>query len=185
MESEKKADDHWQEDDRAVNVELFDILAPAAIAEALRARLLGGVVEEGDEGEGDRADGKVDVEAPAPCELVREGSSHQGAGHRSDTVHAADHAHVCWTLAERNGGCDDEDGSREDSCGPDTSDCAANDQSRGVGSSTTDGAADLEDDESREVYPFDAEEGVQLSEEELECTGGQEVSRPVPTDICY
>lgn len=63
LKSEKKADDHRQEDDGSINVELLQILAPTASAEALCARLLSGVVEEGDECERDGTNGKVDCES--------------------------------------------------------------------------------------------------------------------------
>ena len=112
---------------------------------------------------------------PSPGQLIGEGSTHQRTGHRSDAVHTADQAHVCRTLGERNGGCDDEDGSREDSCGSDTSNGASDNESCRVGSGSTDGTADLKNDQGCQVYPLDAEEGVQLSEEELECAGGQEI----------
>ena len=160
LESEKQADDHRQEDDRAVDIELLDVLAPASVAKALCAGLLGGVVEEHDEGDGHRADWEVDVEAPAPRELVGEGSSHKRTSHRSNAVHATNQAHVCGTLAKRNGGCDDEDGSGEDTGRPDTCNGAPDNQGSGVGSCTADCAADFEDGQGCQVDPLDREKGV-------------------------
>ncbi len=49
---------------------------------------------DGDDGESDQAEGHVDVEAPAPGEVVREVAAEQGPGHGGEAEGGADQAHV-------------------------------------------------------------------------------------------
>jgi hypothetical protein len=82
-DDEKDAENREQRDDATVGPrvraatplqgELLEFCSPAAF-ELLRG-LVGRVVEEGDEDEGDCSDGQVDVEAPAPGDFVGEGTA--------------------------------------------------------------------------------------------------------------
>lgn len=180
LQSKQQADDGRQEERGALEVEFLELLHEGGLG--LCAAALNG--EEGDdERSGDGAEGKVDEEAPAPCEMISEGSAHQRSSHRRDAVHATNDAHVGRALAQRDGTGDDEDGSAEDTGGSYAGDGAADDQSRRVGRNAADQGADLEDEESDDVDPFDGVVGVKLSVEKLGRTGCQEVSRTIPTHV--
>lgn len=74
----KQADDHRQENDRAVNVELLQLVLPSFL-EVLCLRVLGWMVEELDEGHCDGTDWQVDVEAPSPGHFVGKSTAHERA----------------------------------------------------------------------------------------------------------
>lgn len=139
--------------------------------------------EEDDECARDTSERKVDVEAPSPSDVVGEGTTHQWASNGGNAVHGTDHASVGRSLAQGNSVRDNEDSAREDTGTAHSGDRSANDKCYGVGGCTTDQGADFEDGESGEVDPFEVQEGVHLSEEELEGASCEEVGGAVPADI--
>jgi hypothetical protein len=131
-------------------------------------------VEEGDDkGSGDGTEGKVDVEAPAPSQVVCESSTHQWTSNRRNAVHASNESHVSRATSQRHSDRDDQDSSREDTSRSHTSDRASNNEGRRIWRNTTDERADLEDEESDEVDPFNGVIRVELSVDELGCACGE------------
>ena len=75
MEGEEEADDGGEEESGSVEIEFGDLFAPGRLLLAAFAL----DVEEGDdEGRRDGAEWEVDVEAPAPSQLVSEDSAKSG-----------------------------------------------------------------------------------------------------------
>ena len=78
---------------------------------------------------------------------------------------------------------DDDDGSREDAGGANTSYGAANDEGDGVGSSPADGRANFEDADGAEEDPFGVVKGIGSAGDELEGAAREHVGAGVPADV--
>ena len=74
LQRKQQANDHRQEDDRAVQIKL---LQPFPEANGQRLRTLRRVVEQGDESNGDGANGQIDVETPSPREGIGKNAANQ------------------------------------------------------------------------------------------------------------
>jgi hypothetical protein len=70
--------------------------------------------EEGDEGDRDRADGEIDVEAPAPGDMVGEGTAHERADDGGETKDGTERAEERRALFEARNLSDDRDDRDED-----------------------------------------------------------------------
>ena len=78
LQSDEQADDACEEEGGAEDVELREALAPGEGAGSRVLVAVGdGCEEKEDDGEGDAADGEVDVEAPAPCHFCGEGAAYK------------------------------------------------------------------------------------------------------------
>ena len=75
LERKKQAYDHRQEDDRAVDIKLLQLLLPAASGKCLSSAS-SWVVEQHDKEESDGSDWQIDVEAPSPAHSIGEGATH-------------------------------------------------------------------------------------------------------------
>lgn len=73
--------------------------------------------------------------------------------------------------------------SGEDTGGPDTADGPPNDESHGIRRCSADDRRDLEEKNAGKQHRLDGEEGVDLAEEKLEGTAGQEIGASIPTNI--
>ncbi|GGX72339.1 hypothetical protein GCM10010358_28430 [Streptomyces minutiscleroticus] len=67
----------------------------------------GELEDDGDDGQGEQAEGHVDVEAPAPGEVVGEVAAEQRSGDRGEAERGADEAHVAAALPGRHDVRDD------------------------------------------------------------------------------
>ena len=81
--------------------------------------LRGKVQLEDHDGDGDRADRHVDVEDPAPRELVDKEAAEQRTGDGCDGEHGADQPHVAPALARRDDVGDDRLGADHEAAGAD------------------------------------------------------------------
>lgn len=126
---------------------------------------------------------KVDVETPSPCELLSEGSSHQRPCNRGNTVHGTNETKESRTPLHAHGMCKNNKCAGEDPRTPHTSDGASDNESHRSRRERTNQGSNLEDGEGNEQDPFDVEHGVELSEEQLERAGCQEVGGAVPADV--
>ena len=97
----------------------------------------------------------------------------QWACYRRNTVHATDESHVRGTLAQRHRHGDDQNRAAEDTSRADTRDGATDDEGRRVGRNAADEGADFEDEQRREVHPFDGVECVEFSVDELSSARGE------------
>lgn len=141
-------------------------------------------LEEGKEtNSGHGADWKVDVETPSPCELLGEGSSHQWSSDGGNTVHGTNETKERGALFHAHGMRKDDKGTSEDTSTSHTSDGAADNESHRCRRQSANQGSDLENGEAGEEDPFDVEHGVELSEEQLEGAGCQEVGGTVPADV--
>jgi len=139
--------------------------------------------KEDDEDSRDCTEWKIDVEAPPPAETIGKSATHERTCHRSDAIHGSNHTSVGRTLSERNGVGDDEDCAREDTGGSKSGHSTTNDECWRVRSNAANERSELEKTKSGQVYPLEIEVRVKLAEEQLECAGGEEVSRSIPTDV--
>ena len=78
---------------------------------------------------------------------------------------------------------EDNDGSRKDAPRAKTGDSAADYERLGCGGHAADQGAELEDEEGTKIDPLDVEEGVDLSVQQLEGAGGEEVGAAIPANI--
>lgn len=126
---------------------------------------------------------KVDVETPSPCELLSEGSSHQRSSNGCNAVHGTNETKERGTPLHAHGMCKNDECAGEDTRTSHTSNGASDNERHRSWRERTNQGADLEDGKGNEQDPFDVEHGVELSEEELERAGRQEVGGAVPADV--
>lgn len=141
-------------------VHLQDALLPSRLDGDGGAR---GREEQEDEGTGDGTDGKVDVEAPTPADVVGEGAADQGTDDAGETVGGADDTGEGRAAGRGRREGDDGVGSGTQTGATETGDGAADDEGFGVGGGTADGGTDLEDEEGHEEGPLEVEELVDLT----------------------
>ena len=177
LQRQEQADDGGDEEGGADGVELPQLLLQRQVA---AARDAGRLEEEEDAGDGDGADGQVDVEAPTPADVIGEGSTEQRAGDGGDAVHGAYEAGVDGSLAQRNRVGDDDERPGEDAGGADAGDGTANDERIRRRCSAAHQRAKFEDADGAQKDPLDGEEGVKLAEHQLEGTAGVRARASVP-----
>jgi hypothetical protein len=105
--------------------------------------------EEYDDGR-DGADGEIDVEAPAPRDVVGEGAADEGPDDGSEAIGGADYAGEDGSLLGRRGEADDGIGSSAETCGADASNGAAGDEGVSRRGRAADDGADFKYEESEE-----------------------------------
>lgn len=115
--------------------------------------------------------------------MVCESATHKGASHGRNAIHGTDDTSVDGSLPEGYRVGDNDQGTREDASRAYTSDGSANDEGDRCWCSAADKRAELEDGNGSQINPFDAEEGIKLAKEELECAGSEQVRRTIPAHI--
>jgi hypothetical protein len=116
----------------------------------LRDGMLGGLEEEEDDAGRDTSDGKVDVEAPSPADVVGEGTAQEGTDDTGETVGGTDDAGEGRAVLGGSGEGDDGVGSRTETCCAETGDSTAGNEGFGGGGGATDDGAELEDEDGDE-----------------------------------
>ncbi len=164
LQRQQQTDNGWDEDSGAVRVKLPQLLEHRQVADLVAARR---VEEEGDADDSDGANGQVDVEAPAPRDLVGEDAAQKRAGNRGDSEHGADEARVYGPLAQRHRVGNDDQRAREDARRAEPGDSAADNQRLRVRRRAADERTQLEESNCDKENPFDGEKGVELSEHQL------------------
>jgi len=127
LQREDEAHERRHENKGTERVHLQDLLPQRGL---LRPGHLGSLEEDDDEGSGSAADGQVDVEAPAPRQVVGEDAAEQRADDGRNGVHGAQHSRQHGRLL---GGCaegQDRVRARRDARAAHARDCAAYDQRR-------------------------------------------------------
>jgi hypothetical protein len=115
------------------------------VLDVIGARLEGG----GDHGKRDQPDRHVDVEDPAPGEIVDEEAADQRSKDGRHTKHAAEVALVAPTLARREDVADHGDRDHDQASGPESLDRPEDDQLGHVLADPGERRADQEDDDRR------------------------------------
>lgn len=180
LEGEQEADDGGHEDGSAERVEVLES-NPERLLLALRLLLK---LEEGEKTNGRHGTNwKVDVETPSPCELLGEGSSHQRSSDRGNAVHRTNETKEGGAPLDAHGMGENDEGTGKDTSTSHTGNSASDNERHGCWRKSTNQGSDLEDAEGSEKDPFNVEHGVELSEQELERTGCQEVGGTVPADV--
>lgn len=179
MQREQQADDAGDEQDRADGVELRELGAQGQLGGVA----VGHVEQEGDDDEGDAADGQINVEAPAPRDVGGKSAADEGPDDGGETKDGAEQALVEWPLVQRDGVDDNNNDAREDAGGAHAGDGATNNKNGRAGRRAADGRADLEQQHGRHEGELDREEGVDLAKHQLERGRRQQVRRAVPADV--
>lgn len=78
---------------------------------------------------------------------------------------------------------DDDNGSREDAGGASTSNCTANDEGGGIGSSATYCGADFKESDGVDEDPLGVVKGVDSAHEELKGAASEHVGAGVPSNV--
>lgn len=112
--------------------------------------MLGGLEEEEDDAGRDASDGKVDVEAPSPADVVGEGTAQEGTDDTGETVGGTDDAGEGRAVLGGSGESDDGVGSRAETCCAKTGDGTAGNEGFGGGGGATDDGTELEDKDGDE-----------------------------------
>ncbi|GDY61660.1 hypothetical protein SAV14893_010530 [Streptomyces avermitilis] len=147
--------------------------------ENVEARLgegLGQFQRDGDDGQGDQAEGRVDVEAPPPGEVVREIAAEKGPGDGGETEGGADQAHEAAAFAWRDDVRDDRLDADHESAGAEALDRAEGDQLIHGPRPAGEHGADDEDDD-RELEDALAAEEIAALSVDGQCDGGGEQIR--------
>ncbi len=132
--------------------------------------------EQGNTEDCDSTDGQIDVETPAPRNLVSEGTTHERSRNGCEPVHSTNNPSVDRSLVERYSVCDDDEGAGEYAGRAYASDGATDNESNGCRGSAANNTTNFKDEDSRQIYVFDAEEGVEFAEEKLESAGCKKIS---------
>ncbi len=140
----------------------------------------GQLQDDGDDGHGDQAEGHVDVEAPAPGEVVGEVAAEQRAGDRGESEGGADQAHEAAALAGRDDVRDDRLHADHQAARADALDRAEGDQLvHGLGAAGQRGADD-EDQDGELEDALAAEEVAELAVDRQADGGGEQVGGDRP-----
>ena len=179
LESEQQADDRGKEEERAEQVQLSHLFL-----ERLGAQDgLGTLEPKQDKEESDPSNWQVDVETPAPSEMVSESTSHKRTSDVGNSEHGSHKTDVHRALFQRNTLGDDEKRPSDQTRGAQSCNGSTDDQPDGSRSCRTNQRAELEDKQRRQVNPLNRVEGVEFPEDQSHRAGRQEVRTTVPTDI--
>lgn len=179
FQSKEKGHDGGDEGDGAGGIQLREL----GLGGQLGLLAIGDAQEQDDDGQSNAAEGQVDVEAPAPRNVGREGAADEGAQDGGDAEDGAGHALVEGALVQRHGVHDDDDAAGEDAGRPDALDGAADDEGHGARGGAAQGGPDLEQHDGDGVDGADGIEAVQLAEQQLEGGRGEQVGGAVPADV--
>jgi hypothetical protein len=144
LDSENVGDGGAHHEDDANGVHLSDLLKERSL---LGDGSAGSLEEEEDDTGRDTSDGKVDVEAPSPRDVIGEGTAQERTDDTSNTIGGTDDAGKGRSLLGRGREGDDGVGTGTQTSGADTSDGTASDEGLSVGGSTADNGAELEDED--------------------------------------
>lgn len=154
LDGEDVRDGGAHHEDDADGVHLSDLLEKRSL---LGDGGAGGLEEEEDDAGGDTSDGKVDVEAPSPRDVVGEGAAQERTDDAGDTIGGTDDAGKGRSLLGRGREGDDGVGTRAQTSGTDTSNGTAGDEGFSVGGGTADDGAELEDEDGDEKGSLEGE----------------------------
>lgn len=121
--------------------------------------------KEYDDGQCDGSKGQVDVEAPAPRDVGREGAADQGPENGRNSKDGADHALPEGPPVQGHIVNDDGDATGKDACRTDALNGSAKDEGDGIRGSAAHGRPDLEQEDGDSVDSTDRVEPVQLAEQ--------------------
>ncbi len=134
----------------------------------------------GDDGEGDQAEGHVDVEAPAPGEVVREVAAEQWSGHGGEAERGADQAQVAAAPPGRHDVRDDRLDTDHKAARTDALEGAEGDQLvHGLRPARERGAGDEDDDRELEDA-LAAQQVAELAVDRQSDGGGEQVGGDRP-----
>ncbi len=142
------------------------------------------VEEEEHNGDHHTTDWEVDIETPSPAEMVSKRASEKRSNNRCNTKYSSKKASIGWSLVKRKHMHDKDNGSTENPTASQTCNGATNNQSRRVGSHSTDQRPKLKYGDAGEVDPFGVKEGIDSTTDELKAAHSQEVCRGIPADVC-
>ena len=129
-----------------------------------------------DDGEGQQAQRQVDVEDPAPGELIDDEAAEQRADHRREAEDAAEEALIAAALARRHDVADDGDGGDDEAAAAEALDDAEGDQLGQVLRQAAQRRADEEDDDRGLQHDAAAVDVAELAVERHD-DGGRRVGR--------
>lgn len=164
MQSEDKRHDGGEEGESAGSVELGEL----GLRRQLGLLPIRHVQKEYDDGQGNGSEGEVDVEAPAPRDVGREGAADQGPENGRNAKDGADHALPEGPPVQGHIVDDDGDAAGEDACRADALDGPAEDEGDGIRGGAAHGRPDLEQKDGDGVDSTDGVEPVQLAKQQLE-----------------
>ena len=147
LDSEEVGDGSAHDEGDAGEVHLQNLLGEGSL---LGDGVLGHLEEEEDDGGRDGTDGQVDVEAPAPRDVVGEGAAQEGTDDAGEAVRGADETGKGRALLGRGGEGDDGVGTGAETCCSDAGNGAAGDEGVGGWGGTADDGADLKDEDGHE-----------------------------------
>jgi hypothetical protein len=131
----------------------------------------------------DRSARKIDVETPAPGDLVRKHATEKRARDVAQSSCCAEKGHIQRSLSRRsregNDGCSSGGNPRSASAG----DGSANDERSGVGCKAADETAELEDCDGEYEGKLHGKVRADLSPERPERAEGEEIHGAVPGDL--
>lgn len=200
LQSQEEADDGRDEDGAADEVELQNALKDG---EALREFGVALDVDHPhDNGHGEAADGEINVEAPAPGDIVGKRAAEQRTGDGGDAPHAADETKGERAFREGNwsasskwlyGRCDLSERNRERTsvgenhygAGEQTGrahagNSATDDEGDGRRGNGAQQAADFKDEDGCEENPLDVEVAVDDTINRLQTSRREEIGRSIP-----
>ncbi len=126
LKRQQQGDDARDEEQSAFQIKGQKLLSKGQLL--LGDLWCGELQEQNNEDAGDGTEGEVDVEAPAPADLVGKGTAHERASHGGDAVHGTDETHVHGALAKGHAAVDNEKSARKDTGRAETSNGAADDE---------------------------------------------------------
>lgn len=141
LDSEDVGDGGAHHEDDADGVHLSDLLKERSL---LGDGGAGSLEEEEDDTGRDTSDGKVDVEAPSPRDVVGEGTAQERADDTSNTISGTDDTSKGGSLLGRGREGDDGIGTGSQTGSANTSDGTTSDEGLSVGGSTADHGPELE-----------------------------------------
>lgn len=144
LDSENVGDGGAHHEDDADGVHLSDLLKKRSL---LGDSSAGSLEEEEDDASRDTSDGKVDVEAPSPRDVVSESTAQERTDDTGNTICSTDDTGKSRSLLGRCREGDDGIGTGTQTSGANTSDGTTGDQGLSVGGSTADDGTELEDED--------------------------------------
>lgn len=142
-----------------------------------------GLEEEEDDTSGDGTDGEVNVEAPAPGDVVRESTAQQGTDDTCQTVRSTQDASERGPLLGGCGKGNDGVGAGAEASSSEACDGATSDEGFGIGGSAADCGADFKDEDSNQERCLEREVFVDFAPGRLEGADSHEEGSAIPADL--